>query len=152
MRLAPHQLLVCVTCSVVSNSCNPTDCSPPGSSVHEDSPGKNIGVGCHFLLQEIFQTQGSNLGLLHCRQILYYLSHQGQLTFFSFNSSESLMGQKRLGLKTTDSGAKWPGFKSKLFLPLMSSVTLRFLQHCASIISFGKMEIITMYRRGCYEN
>ena len=37
---------------------------------------KNTGVGCHFLLQEIFLTQGLNLGLLHCRQILYQLSHQ----------------------------------------------------------------------------
>ena len=42
-----------------------------------DSPGKNTGVGCHFLLQGIFQIQGSNLGLLHCRQILYHMSHQG---------------------------------------------------------------------------
>ena len=40
-------------------------------------PGKNTGVGCQFLLQGIFLTQGSNLGLLHCRQILYPLSHQG---------------------------------------------------------------------------
>ena len=31
--------------------CGPMDCSPPGSSVHGDSPGKNTGVGCHFLLQ-----------------------------------------------------------------------------------------------------
>ena len=38
-------------------------------------PGKNIGVGCHFLLQGIFLTQGSNPGLLHHRQVLYYLSH-----------------------------------------------------------------------------
>ena len=38
--------------------------------------GKNTGVGCHFLLQGIFPTQGSNPGLLHCRQILYCLSHQ----------------------------------------------------------------------------
>ena len=30
----------------------------------------------HSLLQEIFQTQGSNPGLLHCLQILYHLSHQ----------------------------------------------------------------------------
>ena len=30
------------------------DCSLPGSSVHEDSPGKNTGMGCHFLLQGIF--------------------------------------------------------------------------------------------------
>ena len=37
--------------------------------------GKNTGVRCHFLLQGIFPTQGSNLGLLHCRQILYWLSH-----------------------------------------------------------------------------
>ena len=34
------------------------------------SPGKNTGVGCHFLLQVIFPTQGSNLHLLHYRQIL----------------------------------------------------------------------------------
>ena len=32
------------------------DCSPPGSSVHGDSPGKNIGVGCHALLHRIFLT------------------------------------------------------------------------------------------------
>ena len=42
-----------------------------------DSPGKNTGVGFHVLLQGIFPTQGSNLGLLHCRQILYHPSHQG---------------------------------------------------------------------------
>ena len=40
-------------------------------------PGKNIGVGSHSLLQGIFPTQGSNPSLLHCRQILYYLSRQG---------------------------------------------------------------------------
>ena len=34
-------------------------------------------MGCHFLLQGIFLTQGSNPGLLHCRQTLYRLSHQG---------------------------------------------------------------------------
>ena len=39
--------------------------------------GKSTGVGCHFLLQGIFPTQGSNPGLLHCRQMLYLLSHQG---------------------------------------------------------------------------
>ena len=39
-----------------------------------DFPGKNTGVGCHFLLQRIFPTQGSNLGLPHCRQMLYHLT------------------------------------------------------------------------------
>ena len=57
--------------------CDPMVCSPPGSSVHVDSPGKNTGVRCHAFLQGIFPTQGSNLGLLHCRQILYQLSYQG---------------------------------------------------------------------------
>ena len=42
-----------------------------------DFLGKSPGVGCHFLLQGIFLTQGSNLGLLHCRQTRYHLSHQG---------------------------------------------------------------------------
>ena len=57
--------------------CNPMDCSPPGSSVHVDSPDKNTGVDSQALLQGIFPTQGLNSGLLHCRQILYHLSHQG---------------------------------------------------------------------------
>ena len=61
--------------SVVSDSLQPHGCSLPGLSVLGDTPGKNTGVGCHFLLQGIFQTQGSNPGLLHCRQILYRLSH-----------------------------------------------------------------------------
>ena len=42
-----------------------------------NSPGKNTGVGCNFILQRIFPTQGLNLDLLHYRQILYHLSHQG---------------------------------------------------------------------------
>ena len=63
--------------------CDPMDCSLPRSSIHfpdkstGDFPGKSTGVGCHFLLQRIFPTQGSNLGLPHCRQTLYHLSHQG---------------------------------------------------------------------------
>ena len=49
--------------SVMSDS---TDCSPPRLFHAWDSPGKNIGVGCHFLLQGIFPTEGLNLGLLNC--------------------------------------------------------------------------------------
>ena len=59
--------------------CDPMDYRPPGSSVHGiNSPGKNTGAGSYSLLQGIFLTQGSNSGLLHCRQILYLLS-QGKL-------------------------------------------------------------------------
>ena len=40
---------------------------------------KNTGVSSYSLLQGIFPIQGSNPGFLHCRQILYHLSHQGNL-------------------------------------------------------------------------
>ena len=42
-------------------------------------------MGCHFPLQETFQTQGSNLGLLHCRQMLYPLSHPLSICRMAFN-------------------------------------------------------------------
>ena len=69
--------MLCLVAQLCPTLCNPMDCSLPGSLVHEESPGKNTGVGCHAVLQGIFPTQVLNLGLPHCRQILYYLSHQG---------------------------------------------------------------------------
>ena len=45
------------------------DCSPPGFSVHGDSPDKNTGVGFHALLQGTFPTQGLNLCLLSLLQV-----------------------------------------------------------------------------------
>ena len=67
----------CLVVHLCPTLCNPMDCSSPESSVHEESPSKKTGVGCHFFLLGIFPTQGLNLGLLHCRQILYHLSHKG---------------------------------------------------------------------------
>ena len=57
-------MCVCQVASVMSVS-DHMDCSPPGSSVHGDSPGKNTEVDCHALLQGIFLTQGLNPGLLY---------------------------------------------------------------------------------------
>ena len=57
--------------------CNPKDCSLWGSFCPWDSLGRNTGVDWHALLQGIFPTQASNMGFLHCRKILYHLSHQG---------------------------------------------------------------------------
>ena len=61
-----------------------------------DFPGRSTRVGCHCLLQGIFQTQGWKLGVLHCRKILYCLSHQGSLymyyiyfTFFIFQNHKT---------------------------------------------------------------
>ena len=62
--------------SVMSDSSWPHGLQPTRLLCLWDFPGKSTGVGCHSLLQGIFPTQGSNLGLLHCRHILYHLSHQ----------------------------------------------------------------------------
>ena len=70
------------------------DCSPPGSSVGGIFPGKNTGVGCHFLLQGIFPTQGLNphlLCLLHWQADSLPLSHQGSLNCESVQFSCSVV-------------------------------------------------------------
>ena len=67
-------LIACISAKSLQSCptlCDPMGSSSPGSSVHEIFPGKNTGVGCHFLLQGIFPTAGSNPGLPHCRQTLY---------------------------------------------------------------------------------
>ena len=43
--------MLCLVGQSCLTLCDPMDGSPPGTSVHGDSPGKNTGVGCHFLLQ-----------------------------------------------------------------------------------------------------
>ena len=68
------KVLVTQSCPTL---CDPMDHSPPGFSGHGISQARNIGMGCHFLLQGIFLTHRSNSGLWHCRQILYRLSYQG---------------------------------------------------------------------------
>ena len=60
-----------VSHSVVSDFCDPKDCS----LCPWNSPSKNTGVGYPSLLQGIFLKQGSNLGLLQCKQIPSHLSH-----------------------------------------------------------------------------
>ena len=47
----------------------------------------NTGVDCHSLLQGIFLTWGSDPGLLHCRQVLYHLSHKGKFSHSVVSSS-----------------------------------------------------------------
>ena len=75
--------------------CNPMDCSPPGTSILGDSPGKNTGVGCHALFQGIFPSQGLNPGFSHCKQILYQLSYQESPFHLQF-SSVQLLSRVRL--------------------------------------------------------
>ena len=68
---------MCLLAQSCPTLCDPVDCSPPGSSVHGNSPDKNARVDCHALLQGIFATLGLNPGLPHYKRILHHLSHQG---------------------------------------------------------------------------
>ena len=70
-----------VSCLVLSNSLWPHGLQSTKFLCPCNSPGKNIAVNCHFLLQGIFHAQGLNLDLLHCKQILYQLSHQNIYTY-----------------------------------------------------------------------
>ena len=71
----PYTVLCWVT-QLCLTLCDPMVCSPPGSSVHGDSPGRSTRVGCHALFQ-IFPTQGLNPCIAYYRQILNSLSQQG---------------------------------------------------------------------------
>ena len=70
---------MCVSHSVMSNSAIPWTEAHQAPLSDWNSPVQNTGVGYHFLLQGIFSTQGSNPDVLHCREILHRLSHQGSI-------------------------------------------------------------------------
>ena len=78
------KVLVSQSCSTLGNPM-----APARLLCQWDFPGKNTGVGCHFLLEGIFPIQGSNPGLLHCRQIIFHLSHQRSPTFSQGSPSPS---------------------------------------------------------------
>ena len=59
-----------------------------------DYPGKNTGVGCHYLLQGVFLTQESNPGFLQCKQILHHLSYQGVEIEWWKTDSDSLHSER----------------------------------------------------------
>ena len=63
-----HQQVLLFSLSVISDSLRPHRLWPARLLCPWHSPAKNTGMGCHFLLQGIFLTQGLNLCLLHCRR------------------------------------------------------------------------------------
>ena len=96
-HISPHStLLVSESHSVVSNSLQPHGLHRPWNS-----PGQKTEVGSRSLLQGIFPTQGSNPGLLHCRRILYQLSHQDNPLLLS--GAHKLSRTKISGLTTIHS-------------------------------------------------
>ena len=81
----PHMCACMHVCSAVYDSLQPHGLQPARLLCPWNFPGKNTGVGCYFLHQGIFPTQGLKthfLRLLHSRRILYQLSHQGSLSSY----------------------------------------------------------------------
>ena len=66
----------CMLSLQLCSTLQPHELQPTRLICPQNSLGKNIGMGSHFLLQGIFLTQGSNRGFLHCKQIPYCLHHQ----------------------------------------------------------------------------
>ena len=109
-------VVLCLVAQSCLTLCGPVDYSPPSSSGHGDSPGKNTGVGCHALLPRIFPTQGLNPDLLHCRPILYHLSYQGSTRIlewiayhFSRGSSQPRNRTQNSALQADSLPAELPG-------------------------------------------
>ena len=93
-----------------------------------DFPGKNTGAGCHFLLQGIFLTQGSNLGFLHCRQLLYHLSHQGSPSSQRYGFSSSHVWMWELDHKENWAPKNWCFWTVVLEKTLESPVDCKEIQ------------------------
>ena len=87
---------LCISSSVMSNSLQLRGLWLTDLFCPWNSPGKNTGVGCHSLLQEIFPIQESNLGLPHCKQTLYHLKNQGSRRIIS---SIQQLGKKKCHVK-----------------------------------------------------
>ena len=85
--------------SVVSDSLRPRGLHSPWNS-----PGQNTGVGSLSLLQGIFPTRGSNLGLSNCRQILYQLSHKGSPRILEWGAFHFSRGSSQPGDRTCIAG------------------------------------------------
>ena len=122
------KLLVAQSCPTL---CDPVDCSPPGSSVHEDSPGENPGVSCHALLHGIFPTQGLNPGLPHCRQFLYRLSRQGSPKKIGISPEIQIWKQKRNKKALREHKRRWINDISD------ASINIQAINHTNSTDNYG---------------
>ena len=112
-----------------TQSC-PNLCNQNGLYSPWNSPGQNIGVGSHSLLQGIFPTQGSNPGLPHCRRSLYQLKHQGSPRIrvsLSLGEGNGTPLQYSCLANPMDGGAWWAAVhgvaKSRTQLPFLSLFT-----------------------------
>jgi len=106
-----------------------------------DFPAKNTGVGCHFLLQGIFPTQGLNLHLLillHCRQILYLLGHRGSPFIYLYKTVNAI--REKLRRQSNECHGEYTVVLNGMVrLDLMKEETVEGSKNCAKWINiWGK--------------
>ena len=115
--------------SEVPQSC-PTLCDPMDTRLLHPWGflGKSTGVGCHFLLQGIFPTKGSDPSLPHCRQMLYRLSYQGNPWQLFYDGQGSLACCSPWGRKELDmtDWLNWTDY-------FMIAVPAKSLQSCLTL-------------------
>ena len=125
-------------------------CSPLDSSVRGDSPGKNIGVGCHAHLQGIFPTQGSNPCLLYCQADSLPLSHQGSpriLEWLTYPfSSESSWPRNWTRVSCTESGSFTSWVSQVKNVHTCMTKQIKFLKLLVTIHWYSKRLQTTAFR------
>ena len=153
-------ICVCLSCSIVSDSLRPQGlyvaCQAPLSM---EFSSKNTGVGNHFLLQGIFLTWGTNLGLLHCNQILYHWINREWPPYFTEKEAEApeKRKQKQRLFKTHPVGLSLAASRfSSAVEALVTGKDPRGQKfpggHCQSGCSEDRSCIFNVRIRGCPEN
>ena len=143
-----------LSCSITQSwptLCYPMDYSPPGLSVHGDSPGKNTRVGCHTLFQGIFWSWEPNPGLLHCRWILYHLSHQGSPKISGNDGYNSLWELERLLFCEAP-----PPPDLHFFILLCNYILIPIINPCPTIFigtpsSFINLDFKSYWYQNCFQ-
>ena len=142
----------------MSDSLRPHRLQPARLFCPWDFPGNSTGVDCHFLLQGIFPTQGLNLGLPHCRQRLYCLSHQTDplLGLISWSPGWLLagfrhpnLGPQQLLLLNKLSLNRWTKTVTLLELAVSWTMSLGMAQPGKSFASCGNNWCCWMVVRWC---
>ena len=126
----------------MSNSLRPHGLYSPWNS-----PGQNTGVGSRSLLQGIFPTQGSNPGLLHCRQILYQLSHRGGPRILEWVAYPFFSGSSQPRNRTGVSYIAGRFFASYMYtyIPSLLSLTPTLPSHPSGVIADHQAELPVLY-------
>ena len=129
-----------------------TSLQPHGLYSPWNCPGQNTGVGSLSFLQGIFPTQRSNPGLLHCRRILYQLSHKGSPRILEwvayFFSSGSSWPRNRIGVSCIAGGlfTNWATSEAHIIISRIQILFLEYPDVFNKIVQTDKMLVLSVLK------